>query len=362
MEARVLHIEEKLKTRMPGLTGPSNFKLRDGGPFDPRNLLKDPNFSLYCLDFENRQALFVETPPECDLSQAPFLYQTQYEAARRLIQIPYATLHRLAVEVEIDPSKLALIYSVGRCGSTLTSRAFNALEGVDSLSEPDIFTQMYYRWEEEGGESEENAALLKSCVALQCAPGRMKGASAWALKFRSDVTPMGPIFYSAFPEAKVVFLYRHPEPWARSNWRYMQVFFPDVAGSDVTQPAPESNGRSILHLMAKWWLAPMQSCLEMQQIGIPMFVARYEELNASPRDVLSAMFAYCGLDIKTGRNLDAVLEQDAQEGTELSRASLDRAPTQLTAEHLKIFRRIIEDIAPGWTADAILPGTYFPGL
>src|ERR1051325_7084918 len=137
MEARVLHIKEKLKTVAPGLVGRSNFKLRAGGTFDPRNLLRDPHFSLYCLDFENRQALFVETPPECDLSRAPFLYQAQYDAARRLIQIPYETLHRLAAEVVLDPSRLILIYSVGRCGSTLVSHAFNEVEGVESLSEPD---------------------------------------------------------------------------------------------------------------------------------------------------------------------------------------------------------------------------------
>lgn len=171
---------------------------------------------------------------------------------------------------------------------------------------------------------------------------------------------MGPMFYSVFPEAKVVFLYRHAEPWARSNWRYAQVCFPGVAGADVTQPKPEWGGRSILHSLARRWLSPMQSCLEMQRMGVPVFVARYEELNASPREVLSAMFAYCGLTTKVVGNLDAVLEQDVQEGTELSRASLERAPTQLTEEHLKIFRQIIEEYVPGWTADTILPGTYFP--
>src|SRR5436190_10016493 len=135
MEARVLVIEEKLRTAEIGIVGPADFRVRDGGAADPRIVLQQPNLSLYCVDFENRQALFAETPPERDLSRAPFLYQAQYEAARRLIQIPFETLHRLAAEVVIDPARLILIYSVGRCGSTLVSHAFNEVEGVESLSE-----------------------------------------------------------------------------------------------------------------------------------------------------------------------------------------------------------------------------------
>src|SRR5438128_2484517 len=118
MQARSLIIEEKLRKSDIAVVRPSDFRVRDGGAADPRIVLQQPNLTLYCLDFENRQALFVETTPECDLSRAPFLYQAQYEAALRLVQVPYETLHRLAAEVVVDPARLILIYSVGRCGST----------------------------------------------------------------------------------------------------------------------------------------------------------------------------------------------------------------------------------------------------
>src|SRR5215217_867051 len=104
MEARTLIIEEKLRTFPISVVSPSDFRVRDGGATDPRIVLQQPNLTLYCLDFENRQAVFVETPPECDLSLAPFLYQAQYDAAHRLVQVPYETLHHLAAEVVIDPS------------------------------------------------------------------------------------------------------------------------------------------------------------------------------------------------------------------------------------------------------------------
>src|SRR5579862_8328802 len=114
MEARSLVIEEKCKDPVFRVAGPSDFRVRDDAAVDPEIVLKDPNLSLYCLDFENQQALFVQTSPECDLAAAPFVYAAQYEAAQRLVQIPFDALHHLAAEAAIDPASVTLIYSVGR--------------------------------------------------------------------------------------------------------------------------------------------------------------------------------------------------------------------------------------------------------
>ena len=100
------------------------------------------------------------------------------------------------------------------------------------------------------------------------------------------------VFYSAFPEAKVVFLYRNAEPWGRSFLRLR-------AGCDPSAPVPLAHVRgamglvgprlescksaSYLQLLAWTWLSIMERCLEMQRRGIPMFIARYEELSSAPR-------------------------------------------------------------------------------
>ncbi len=360
MEARIFAIEERLKPVVPGPVGAANFRLRDEGPFNEQRLLSDPNFSLYCLDFENHHAYFTETPGDCDLSRVPFMYQTQYQLSTHMVRISFDTFHQLASEVKYDASNLLLIYSVGRCGSTLVSRALNEVEGVDSLSEPDAFTQLLPNRGSEGLSSDERAALLKSCTALQCAPGLARGKDTWALKFRSDVTHLAPLFYAIFPQAKLVFLYRNAEPWARSNWRYAQVAFPGIAGTSVDAPRPDWNGSTMLESMAMRWLGPMQTCLELQQRGIQIFIARYEELNSQPNEVLNAMFAHCGVSSCRIGDLDTVLAQDAQEGTVLSRASLATAPTQLSADNLTALRKKIEELAPGISADFVIPGTYIP--
>jgi hypothetical protein len=102
----------------------------------------------------------------------------------------------------------------------------------------------------------------------------------------------------------------------------------------------------------------------MQRQGIPLFVARYEELNAAPRELLTEMFAACGLAGAAVADLDAVLEQDSQAGSPLSRASVgDRNPAapgavQLSSEHSQQLCQYIVDFSAGLTADTILPGTY----
>lgn len=343
--------------------------MREGDAVEPAVVLQKPNFSLYCLDFEKRQALFVETPPECDLSRAPFFYQAQYEAALRLVQVPFPALHRLAAEIVLDPSRLILIYSVGRCGSTLVSRAFGEVEGVESISEPDVFTQMLGEWGGNDLQGAEKAALVRSCTLLQCAPSRFTHATAWAIKFRSMVTEMGHLFYALFPEAKVVFLYRNAEPWARSFQRVVQAADPAAQGPVAEgqdlfgRGLPSFGSRetiSALELMAAMWRSVMETCLAMQQRGVPMFVARYEELNAAPREVLAQMFSHCGLAANAIGTLDAVLEQDSQAGSALSRENLAQAAASLSPAHLEELRRLIRDGSQTLTADTILPGTYFP--
>src|SRR5262249_43752520 len=145
------------------------------------------------------------------------------------------------------------------------------------------------------------------------------------------------------PEAKLIFLYRNAGPWARSFLRLMRVPDPTApipgAGSRgrFGRAVPRLAGRetaSTLEVLACLWLCVLEECLEMQRHGIRMFVARYEDLNAAPRELLAAMFAYCGLSANAVGNLDAVLEQDSQAGSPLSRASVGEAPAPVSPEHI----------------------------
>lgn len=98
----------------------------------------------------------------------------------------------------------------------------------------------------------------------------------------------------------------------------------------------------------------------MHRNRVPLFLARYQGLKTSPREVLKAMFAYCGLSDRAIPNLDTVLASDSQAGSELSRENLGARTASLTADHLAEVRRLIADAADGITAETILANTYFP--
>ncbi len=374
MDARILTIEGKLRPSPTALASLNDFAHREGEPISPCIVLEQPNISLYCLDHENRRGIFVETAPHVDLSAAPFYYQAQYEAAQRLIAVPYDLLHELASEVRIDPRQIVLIYSTGRCGSTLVSRAFSQADSVVSFSEPDVFTQILTLREPDGSTNAEVGKLVHSCTKVMCASGAQGGASAWALKFRSFVIELGDLFYRNFPEAKVIFLYRNAEAWARSSARAFHLFDPQMAlilpllqqafirlvPLVAEYTAKNTATISPMELLTCMWVSVMERCLELQRQGVPMFAARYEELQTAPRETLAAMFGYCGVSASTSEAIESVLQRDSQEGSSLSRASAQESSSELTQQHLMEMHQLMREYSPTLTPDFIVPNTFRP--
>jgi Sulfotransferase family len=373
MRTRILTIVGKQRPHPLALVSLDDFQYREGEAIDPHVVLTRPTISLYCVDPPTRRAIFVETAPDVDLSAAPFFYQAQYLAAQRLIAVPYDTLHELASVVAVDPCRLIFIYSVGRCGSTLVSHLLNQAMGVGSLSEPDVYTQLVTRRTPDGGHDSELRALVRSCTQVICASiARSHAASAWALKFRSFVIELGDLLYDNFPEAKVIFLYRHAEAWARSMARAFHVFDPEIAPLlSALQPlfprgvpavavhAVKDPARlSPLALVTYLWVSVMERCLDLQRQGVPMFVARYEDLHVAPHVVLDALLAYCQVAASDVGGIDRVLAQDSQAGTSLSRQDVETSTTDLGAQHVADMYRLMRAYSPILTPDFVMPQTF----
>jgi hypothetical protein len=135
MIAKVLYIQSKQRPDPLSMVKLQDFDYIEGENINPKIIIESPNISLYCLDPQNQQAIFVETPLEIELSNAPFFFQAQYEYAQRLIAVPLEDLPQLMTAIEEPVEKLIMIYSVGRCGSTLLSKVFNQIETVLSFSD-----------------------------------------------------------------------------------------------------------------------------------------------------------------------------------------------------------------------------------
>ena len=192
---KILKIVGRSRASVAAIAGIADFRLIEGVNVDARHALRSSVWSLYCLDLAGRRAIFVRTRSR-DVYHAVFFYQAQYEAAEDLLAIPYDTLHELAEEITVDPSRLALIYSTGRCGSTLAIRALRCATDVVAISEPDVFTQLVAFDVSDDGAKSELRDIVKSCVKILyfCAMPE-KRRTVCAIKVRGSVIGLSGLLF-----------------------------------------------------------------------------------------------------------------------------------------------------------------------
>ena len=360
MSTRILEIIDKVTPLEYFPAVPQNFVLRDGESVPPEVVLGNPDISLYCLDEENRQALFVETSPGVDLMQAPFFYLAQYQHAQRLIAVPYDTLHRLADDCPGAAGNLVLIYSVGRCGSTLISQALNAVDGVLSYSEPDVYTQIAMLRHLDASRDEEYVRLIRSCTRML-----RRDAPTVAIKFRASGIHLADLLHQVFPDARSLFLCRNAERWLESM----------NAGFTPNMPGPEAEALFMQFVLAQapllmpfitrhdrsatlaeaymlTWLSVVDKYLTLRGDGVPFLPVRYEDIKARPKSSLLELLTYCGLPVEGFDDAYDAFSSDSQEGTVLSQASrLQNPAPALLPEDYAQARAVLAEHATVRTAD-----------
>ncbi len=374
MNASLLDITARKRTDAFAVAGPADFEFSEGPAIDPQTVLTNPLISLYCLDHAIRRALFVETAPGVDLSQAPFLYQAQYENTVRLIGVPYKTLHELACGISLDDGKVILVYSVGRTGSTLLGSALNAVEGIIGLSEPDVFTQLVALREWDRSNDAEISALVESCLKLFCKPTEQTpDPRGWVIKFRSFIIHLADLFYNNFPNTKNIFLYRNAEAWLNSMLRafgdaqedigfriwgqgWLSTLVPSIT-RHVQAGGPLLTMPSMCSML---WLDVLEQYTNSQRSGMPSLAIRYEDLQAAPPETLQKIFEYCDLPVTSMDPVYRVLERDSQAGSGMSREALHHKNSVLTdAQRADLFRELESHPVIG-SPDFIVPGTWTP--
>ncbi|MGR9105460.1 MAG: sulfotransferase [Gammaproteobacteria bacterium] len=308
-----------------------DFRFVEAEAIEPQSIVEQRNISLYCLDDLNRRAIFVETTQGVELSRAPFFYQAQFDHAQSLVSAPYSILLELAKEMPDPGENLIMLYSVGRCGSTLLSKAFEKIDGTLSLSEPDVFCDIALLCEPDGSREQDLRDILWSSVRLLCKPGVTIDPERYVLKPRPQAIHYAALFNRMFPKARLVFLYRdavdficsfarfredlrHTVPELQSNLDYYRKVVPLIEAYaeliDYEDP--------VMDFYILWWLSCVESCLKLQRLGIPIFVLRYEELRRDPRGTLAALFDHCGLAAKIENALEA-FQRDSQADSVLAR-------------------------------------------
>jgi len=348
-----------------------DFQSVEGETIDPQTVLKQPNISLYCLDDANRRAIFVETAPGIELSQKPFLYQAQFDHAQHLISMPYSTLAELARSLPALGANLIIIYSVGRSGSTLLSKAFGQLDGALSLSEPDVFCDIALMCEADGSRDQDLREVLFGSTRLLCKPTPTIEPIYYVIKPRPQAIHHAGLMHALFPQARLVFLYRdavdficsfarfrddlrNTVPELEANLDYYQKVVPLIKSyADIIDFADP-----VMDFYILWWLSCLDSYMKLQRLGVPLFALRYEDLVGNRQATLAALFDYCGLpESAVGLALRA-FNKDSQTSSPLSREKqrhlepdeIDNLRTRvqtLLGRHDEINR-----------SDFIVPGTF----
>ena len=260
----------------------SDFVLEPGRPVE-RTRMFDPDVSPYCFDLENRKLICVSTP---DIAGTTFFYQAQRQLARTVIKVPFHTLPEAAT----SPT---LIFSIGRCGSTVLHRAFETA-GVRAVSEPDYFTQ----------------AALHSAGdhALQSVIGRATRLLPYAVfKLRAECNHGALLIAGAFREPKVMFVLRDPADWAASVRRLSPAMADPVRIADLLRS----------------FLVGLDSLTQHYDVRI----CYYEDFRILTASYFNALLSWMGSDARIRPAIAAELaRRDAQEGSIVSRASLGQVP------------------------------------
>ncbi|MEH2336805.1 sulfotransferase family protein [Nostoc sp.] len=373
MNTKILKIQTKNRTPASLIANLQDFSYEIGEDIDPKTIVDNPHITLYCLDLENQQAIFVETPSDIDIYEASFLYQAQYEYAQRLIAVPYQEFHQLAANIGDSIGQIAMIYSVGRCGSTLLSKLFSQVDTVLSLSEPDVFTQIVGIRNPDGSNDDALAELIKSCIYLLCKPTLKGKPSFCAIKLRSFGIELADLIYRVLPDTKLIFMYRNAEDVVKSCIRtfvpfsaMLPIIAQNIQAYNQFIPLLKEYARYIdftdsnaTEFYTTMWLSVMHRYLLICQQGIPTCAIRYEDLVADPKKMVTGIFNYCNLPISEVSHACKVFEKDSQSGSNFSQENVRKNNNKLP-DILEIRQKIAQLLLKHpqiQTADFIVSGT-----
>jgi hypothetical protein len=371
-------LHDVLATRSPvGWANLDDFDLGPAASAPARVVIDQPGWALYGLDHARNLAVFTELPFGTDLAESPFAYATQHRLARRVLTMPLAELEAVA-DLAAPAPRVILIFSIGRCGSTLLSHALNTVPGVWCLSEPDAFStlilQHYHSRQRTGFSDDQIIRLIRACTRLQFRPPPGRQADVFAMKFRSHAIFQADLYHKALPDAVCLFLYRDALGWANSVYSMMRQYgFPDsLTGPDrtlawsiftaATDPAPldqvlDVNAPEVPTELA---LGPAWSCNMAEYsrhltAGVPFLALRYNEFNHDRQASVARMLGHCGLPESHAATALQAFERDSQSGTHLSReATIDR----LTPDRIERLAALIARLPAFSDPNLILPDVY----
>ena len=336
---------------------PEDFTVEPAEGSDPARLLAEPGWSPYCFDGTD---LWFTRLPDTDLAAVPFVFMSQFDRAEEFAKLSPAEL--VKITEGLDTPKIAMIYSIGRCGTTLANHVLNASPDVWCLSEPDVFDHVAKL----GGDAETHHALARFFHAIRTKPD----ATVLGIKYRSQSLFCAPALHAAFPQSKNVFMYRDALGWGNSLFAFTaklgleSPYVIDIIGfmwemmvrepvADAIARHTEFSGETVEPsvVYALLWQKHLNAYQAARAEGIPMVPIRYNEFNANREEGVRNLFAALGIPEIPADEAMRVFENDSQEGTIMGRVE---KPPRLDEAQVALLHKTLADNSPLVSADTIL--------
>lgn len=379
-EVRRLEIRARRRRIAIEIPAPEDFQTTPGPTLPEETLLRDPSLSLYCIDPARRVALFVSTRPDARIYEEPFLYQAQNKHAQYLVSASFDTLDRLGTRAALRIKRIAFLFSVGRCGSTLVSRMLSVAPGVISLSEPDVYSQLVYLRQHDGSRDEEITEIARLCAPFLFGSA-LDSIELLVVKPRSFGTELAPLLWRAHPQMRAVFMYRNGEEvvasflrmldgraglriprgaWALRLWLLLQ---PSMAQRALymipllhEHPMRDFLPAGLAGPVLAHWVSVLHRYHALRDAGLPIAALRYEDLIADTKGLLGTLFAWLELPPAALAAAQKLMDSDSQAGSVLARDPGEDPPALREDERRRI-HELVAGFAKIGTLDVRLPGT-----
>ena len=274
----------------------------------------------YCMDFQKHLLVNAVGLHPLAAANATFHYTYLRAHAKHVICLPIQRIPKTIKSPDVVPF---LLFSPGRCGSTLMTKISSGL-GITSLSEPDIYSQVALQVSHGSNSANEIKLithLLRYASTLLLRPFSQISETKVLVKFRSDVNRAPWIVLSSFiKKPKTIFLLRDFCSWCESRRR---------AFSNSLEQNLEIYTRSLLTLR---FLRQHTDCL----------LIHYEEIVENRTKVFSQLASFYEVELNY-EVIDAIANEDSQAGTILAREQLSR---QLSNKELAEIASLWKERAP----------------
>ncbi|RYE09530.1 MAG: hypothetical protein EOP22_08680 [Hyphomicrobiales bacterium] len=367
--ARLYSIEGRQKTHEMEYSTPGDFVLGAPAIAPAAIILNEPGWSPYCIDHTNHELVCVHLADSIDLAKSAFYYLTQYQRADRMLTLPLTALADLAGDLP-DPN-VVIIYSMGRCGTTLASLALNESPQAWSLSEPEVFNDRSLRLPPDapvaGGD------LVRLLIRIIFAQRARREATTLALKLRSQATFHMQQFIDARPDARAVFMYRDALGWGQSMYQFLGEFdWQDDIPADQRLPywdffsggGPLSqleryvetpSAATLTTMIGAGWLHCLETYLDRLAGGVQFLALRYNDLTLGRRHEIEKLFRHAGLDTSGLDGLDAVFDEDSQKGLSIGQREGKR---RLSEAQISELRAVLDAHPRLRDPNLVLPDIY----